>query len=676
MIARVTRAAGTVIILVMMAAAGPRAQLPSSTGGSVPFLDVPYIPQSEALCGGAAAAMVMRYWGAAGIDAETFASLLDAKAGGIHGADLVRDLKSRGWDALAFAGDAALLSARLRARQPVIALIEDRPGAFHYVVIVAWANRRVVLHDSARAPFRVVSEPAFDAAWQKSGRWSLLVLPPKALAAPAPPNATGLKELPPNESPRSPCDALVAQALAAIDANDQPAAVSRLEAATQLCPADSAPPRELAGVYALQEKWADAASHATEAVRRNPNDEHAWRILATSQFILGDTSRALSAWNHLGEPVIDIVNVQGLDRTRYLAVYNSMRLRAGDVLGAGGLLAAGRRLAAVPSSQVSRVTYRPLENGRAAVDAVMIERPRFPLTAAAAVSNAVSALADREVSAAIANPTGAGDLVSASWRWWDVRPMIALAYSAPTRFGGVLRTDLFRDEQSYTDGSGEVLSREVRRGGGLKFSDWSTHGFRWEIGLGAERWAGRGRTVNVSAGIDSRHLDDRVSINAGVLGLRGEFRAASVRASAAWRSRIRNDGSVLLSSVGAEVASGGAPRALWPGAGTGYARPVLLRAHPLLEDGVIAGDVFGRRLYHGSIEWRRWWPPFLRVMRAAPALFVDAARAERRVDEGSAWHVDAGAGLRISVPGSGVLRIDLGKGLRGGSTALSIGWVK
>lgn len=39
------------------------------------LLDVPYVAQSEALCGGAAAAMVLRYWGAAGVYAEDFAPL-------------------------------------------------------------------------------------------------------------------------------------------------------------------------------------------------------------------------------------------------------------------------------------------------------------------------------------------------------------------------------------------------------------------------------------------------------------------------------------------------------------------------------------------------------------------------------------------------------------------------
>jgi len=36
--------------------------------------------------------------------------------------------------------------------------------------------------------------------------------------------------------------------------------------------------------------------------------------------------------------------------------------------------------------------------------------------------------------------------------------------------------------------------------------------------------------------------------------------------------------------------------------------------------------------------------------------------------------VDAGAGIRLSLPGVGVLRLDLAHGLRDGRNALSIAW--
>ncbi|MBA3295824.1 MAG: C39 family peptidase, partial [Acidobacteria bacterium] len=78
--ARVIAAA---VVLVMTAAAAPGAEQAPTPSTTISFLDVPYLPQTEALCGGAAAAMVMRYWGAAGVHPETFSALVDTKAGGI-----------------------------------------------------------------------------------------------------------------------------------------------------------------------------------------------------------------------------------------------------------------------------------------------------------------------------------------------------------------------------------------------------------------------------------------------------------------------------------------------------------------------------------------------------------------------------------------------------------------
>ena len=40
--------------------------------------------------------------------------------------------------------------------QPPIALIEVRPGRFHYVVVLSWDAGKVVVHDPARKPFDAV----------------------------------------------------------------------------------------------------------------------------------------------------------------------------------------------------------------------------------------------------------------------------------------------------------------------------------------------------------------------------------------------------------------------------------------------------------------------------------------------------------------------------------------
>jgi outer membrane translocation and assembly module TamA len=97
----------------------------------------------------------------------------------------------------------------------------------------------------------------------------------------------------------------------------------------------------------------------------------------------------------------------------------------------------------------------------------------------------------------------------------------------------------------------------------------------------------------------------------------------------------------------------------------------------LLDGGIIDDGVFGRRLAHGGGEWRRWVQPAGKPLRIAPALFVDMARASAGLESSDyLWQTDVGVGVRVAVPGAAVVRIDVARGLRDGSMALSIGWTR
>jgi hypothetical protein len=110
---------------------------------------------------------------------------------------------------------------------------------------------------------------------------------------------------------------------------------------------------------------------------------------------------------------------------------------------------------------------------------------------------------------------------------------------------------------------------------------------------------------------------------------------------------------------------------VWFAGDTGRARSVLLRAHPLITDGQIRAERIGRHLVYTSGEAQRWWEAQAGV-RLAAAAFVDMARIDRRAEPRARTDVDVGLGARIAVPGlTGVLRIDVAKGLRDGATALS-----
>ena len=650
----------------LIAAAAPLSA--QSASAPAALLDVPYVAQSEALCGGAAAAMVMRYWGATRIHAESFSPLVDRRANGIRGEDLIAALTRRGWQARSFRGDASLVHRSLEDRRPPIALIEDRPGRFHYVVIVSWVDGKVVVHDPARRPFDVHDERRFLEVWSRSGYWTMLALPP----APVSKNAAA------PESPPTPtagvCGSAVDGAVELANSGRVDEAGRTLEAAAARCPNEAAPWRELAGVRVLQKNWPQAAANARAALAIEPADEHAARTLATSLYLSGDFMGALGAWNRVGEPAVDLVSVRGLERTRYAVALRTLRLPAEIGLTPDRLTRAERRLSSMPSAIGSSVTYTPRDDGLAEITAAVIERPVMPTTRLAAGAAAVRAITDRELLVEVASPTGGGERWFASWRWWEARPRVAAGLEAPAPFGGTWQVFAADDRQSYGEAAGRFQERRRTVSAGV--ADWITGSWKWEAEVLGERWS-TGSGAGATGGLRYQSTGDRFTAGArgGVWSIGSDAWTAGLFTD--WRSHARTVGTVWLARAGLEAAGEGTPLALWSGAGTGQGRSALLRAHPLLHDGIIRDAVFGRAVASGGVEWRRWGAPVMKVLHVAPAAFIDIARAYRAPPFADARaHADLGAGLRIAVPGAGVLRADVARGLRDGKVALSFGWTR
>jgi len=669
LIAAGIRALVTAAVIVTAAVPSGARALDGQQTSPLEILDVPYLPQSEALCGGAAAAMVMRYWGTTGVYAESFADLVRSDAGGIRGDDLLEALTARGWDARSFTGDASLVRSHLAKRRPIVALIEDRPGSYHYVVLVSWPAGRVLLHDPARAPFRVLTEADFIRAWEMAGFWTMLLVP-----------GGGATEKVPAESkmaaavePPTPCSGLVNEGVRLAGRGDAAGARRLFEVAADACPLASGPWREMAGLHALRGAWREAAADARRATELDARDRHAWRILATASYLQDDVRTALDAWNRIDEPRVDIVSINGLDRTRHAVVARTIDIPPQTVLTAAALERARRRLAELPSAQTARIGYRPGENGLAQLDASVIERPMVPTSRTSLVSTGVRLVADRELAAAIASPTGGGELWTVAWRWWERRPRVALGFSAPAPFGGVWRVEAFDERQTY--GSSDASIGEERRGVAAGLTDWFGPGTRWHATVGIDRWREHGRAALLGAAIERHASGGRIVASTRAAAWIGGVDTWTASARVDWRSSARHEGDVLLARMGISTAGADAPLALWPAAGTGQRADVMLRAHPAVRSGRVDDAVFGRRLVHAGAEWRRWLHPIRRIVRIAPAAFVDVGRASRAgAFSDTRTQIDVGAGLRFVLPGAGVVGIDVGRGLRDGETALSIGW--
>lgn len=615
--------------------------------------------------------MVMRFYGDRDVHADAFAPLVDWEAGGIRTSVLTRALESRGWRPIAGGGDLARLRTELARGRPVIALIEDRPSRYHYVVVVAAPeNGPVIHHDPARAPSRALDPAAFDARWAKAERW-MLVLPPPA-AAIEPKGATAEE---PNSGPPIPsrCQPQMDEGMAKANRGDSTGARAAFEAAAAACPGSGAPWRELAGLAALARDWESAAGHARRALAADREDEHARRTLATAEFVRHRDLDALAAWNALGEPRVDLIDIKGLRHTRYMVVADAIGVEPRDLLTPGALRIAQKRVRDLPAVSAARVTFRPVEDGRAQVDATIVERARGPRGYPAWIGLGLGAAANREVAASFVNVTGGGDAIDVMWRWWPNRPRIGASYSAPGP-GGVWTVEAFRETQTF---GSTARFEETRTSIGAGVGNWLTPRVRVAGSAAMDRWSGSGRTLSAGARIQFWPVLDRLRLDGGFRSWgRAADRFAAADAGVHWRSSTATLGTVLLAGSGVRVASASAPASLWPGADTGHARDVLLRAHPLLDDGAIEGGVFGRRIAFATVEIQRWMQlERLPIVRIAPAIFVDAARASRGLPSSDLrLHYDAGAGVRIALLGFGVLRADVARGLRDGAMAVSVGW--
>ena len=601
--------------------------------------------------------MVLRYWGERGLTAESFAHLVDRSASGIRTDALLRELSARGWMAVALDGTDEAIDAELQRGRPVLTLIEDRPGRFHYIVIVATTPEAVIFHDPARAPLRVIGRAEFSRRWQAAGRWMAVVVPGdrKGDAAPVP-----------VETPREPpgaCAQLIARGVAQAQAGDVSAAERSLTAA--LSCGGAAALRELAGVRVLQQRWADVEALSATATGIDPGEPYGWRLLGTSRFVQNNRAGALGAWNRVGEPRLDLLSVAGLGRTRQRVVESLIGTQPGAVVTTGMLIRAERRLSDLPAASSTAIDLVPKPGGLAELRATVNERPLVPVDGWSYAALGAVAASRREIGIGTGSVTGGGESLRAEWRFWPGRPRVGLAMDAPAPWGGVWGVGGFYERERFT---GDVVPAE-RSGGYVQWSNWVAPLVKLSVETGVEDWDQIGNLSRSRAGIRLLTVGSRVDIRGGVevWSGAGSFSRAAVSV-AAFSSRARR-GLVYVARAGAATGTEDLPPLLWFSGDTGQARETMLRAHPLVEDGRLRVEQMGRRFLSASVEAQRWWSAGL--LQTAAAAFVDTARAADRLDGGPRGDVDGGVGFRLALPGAGIIRADVATGLRHGGTRWS-----
>ncbi len=605
---------------------------------------VPYVPQSEELCGGAALAMVLRYWGVPNVAPEDFQDALLPDGTGIPADELARLPQSRGMRTFAFRGTRSEVVSHLEKGRPIIALLGAAPGRFHYVVLLAWAKERVMVHDPAVGPFRTLQEADWQKRWKDADNWALLVLPAEDFGNPP-------------LGPSSSVDPVAA-------------------GSTPVLASD--PVKERAAQEFRRENWSAAADLAAEATQRDPGDTFSWKLLATSRFLAGQREQALRAWNQIGEPRLDLVRIDGFHQTSTRLVYEYLGERPGSLLTPERVRRVQRRIDALPAVQLSRVTYRP-ENGTAELEVNVVERPAMSSPLSLLARSATHLVSERAIGADVFVLAPSGDSLRLFGGWRPGRSHGQLTASAARFLGlpGIATAEAMWDEQSYrthaANGPASTV-REQRTRGAVTLAHWWAPNTKAAFSVGSDQWNDRGRYLTLSSEIEERLLADRIALRGSAAGWWSQasapFYAATVLGSA--RTHVSPTHARIRMDLSYGFASARAPLSLWGGAGTGSARFAMLRAHPLVQKGVVDGPAFGRQLLSGSAQAEA---PLGSIGPATlkAVLFVDAARVIAPVR--GATLVDVGAGVRVQPPGwRSALRVDLATPGGRLDPHLSVGW--
>ena len=422
-------------------------------------LNVPFLPQTPALCGGAAVAMVFRYYGDRHADVQQFEPLVDRRAGGIADHVLVEAVRQRNWRAAPLDGSIDLLREQLAAGAPIVLLLEDRPGRYHYVVAVGADADGVLVHDPTWGPWRRHRLPDFTRRWAAARNWMLLIEPAGAVPAdgsrvtPAAASSAGISPEPTR------CDRLHERAVNEIGRSGLSAAEEILGSVMRECPRSAAPMAELAAIRFAEERWDDAQALAEQAVALDGSYTYAWDVLGSARFIRDDAAGALSAWNHAGKPTLDSVVIDGLSRTRYALVAEFAGLTPNTTLTARAFQLAERRLRELPDQLAVRINYAPEVDGFATVRVAVAERAVRPYWLAVGARAAIG----REVRATVPGWSGHGEVWKGSWRWWSNRPRLAMDFTAP-RVGlvrGVARVSWIMGTRNLRGGFDAARQRDA-----------------------------------------------------------------------------------------------------------------------------------------------------------------------------------------------------------------------
>lgn len=170
-----------IMVGMLLGCAGPSAQVPAEGPEAPRLIAVPFFPDDTDQCGPSTLASVLTFWGVPTEPQRLKQEIYLPKLRGTLPIDLAHAVRVRGLYAKAYSGSLENLKAEITAGHPVVAFLNlgwvILPQG-HYVVVTGFDDRRRGLYvHSGLEQNTFMSYERFLDGWEKTGRWTLLVLP-------------------------------------------------------------------------------------------------------------------------------------------------------------------------------------------------------------------------------------------------------------------------------------------------------------------------------------------------------------------------------------------------------------------------------------------------------------------------------------------------------------------
>lgn len=477
-----------------------------------------------------------------------------------------------------------------------------------------------------------------------------------------------------------------------------------LRTGQEQCPQEKRFPIELAGVALQQKRYPEAAAWIRKGLRLDPRDEYANEFAGTVYLLMDNLDAALKYWNRIRRPEINGLQIDSQLRVYRLLLERAFVFSPQAVMRREDLLSSETRLDAMGIFAAYSIKLAARPDGKFDADFHAIERNGFGNGWLQSAVSVFSGVPYETVYPSYFNVGRAATNFDSLMRWDAQRRRIWLSLAGPVRTFPQWRWQVAvdgRDEnwaiRSSFAGTAPVLGSFKLKREVASATITSIHGGRWQWSTGGELshrtyghvLSGTVLTTDlVSPGFELKHLaglkaqlldvpEHRLTVSAAASSELARLWSSPARvfeklqggATLHWFPPAEGDRYEVSQRIRGGGIAGTAPvDELWM-IGVERDTDLWLRGHVGTRDGRKGSSPMADRFFLSNSDfYRSLWGNGLISIKAGPLLDVARVGAPTPGLATQQWVFDAGAEVKLTVLGTGVL-FTYGRDLRTGHNA-------